>query len=244
MKIKLIVIIVIITFLLISCSSHKLHIEPVSEDTYWDQGREYIVQSENNVEIALCLESAQPQNLVFFTNITNHNTNSIEVKPELFYYLYQINGTGDTTKKIKHRVYARNPENEIDQIDKSIGQEENSYAVNSALGATVTCLGCIGDFASLFSGDSESSEDSFDDDDYEYDWEQEKLEHEQRVADLEEDKDYWKNEALRRTTLFMGESASGLIEFPVIRNASMITLYFPVDSTLLHFDFKQQLITL
>ena len=144
----------------------------------------------------------------------------------------------------EHRVYAKNPEDEIDRIDKRIGQEENSYEVSSTLEATASCLGCIGDFASLFSGDSESSGNYNDDDEYEYDWEQEKLEHEQRVAGLEDEKGYWKNNALRRTTLFMGESASGLIEFPVIRNASMITLFFPVDSTLLHFDFKQRLITL
>jgi hypothetical protein len=244
MKVKLILLSFITTLLIISCSTQKLRVEPVSDITYWDQGREFIVQSENNVEIALCLDSAQPRNLVFFTNITNHNTNSIEVKPELFYYLYQITGIRDTTQKIENRVYARNPENEIEQIDERIDQEENSYAVSSTLGATATCLGCIGDFASLFSGDSELSEENLDDDEYEYDWEQEKLEHEQRVAGLEEGKGYWKNEALRRTTLFMGESAAGLIEFPAIRNASMITLHFPVDSTVLHFDFKQRLITL
>ena len=224
--------------ILLSCTSRTLVIQPIAEDTFWEQGREYIHHSDDQLEMMLCYEKQSLDRIVFYLEITNNDSSIRHIDPRFIYYSFEGDIIDQAGQKKSRRIYAKDPEKEIKNIDKKIEKENSSYATSSTLDAVSGLLNAVGSIISLFtSNDEENTGDE--EEEESYDPEQARIEHEAKIEALENEKYYWQNDALRKTTLFPNKYTGGFIEFTLIDDISEFSVQISVDSSAISFNFEQ-----
>lgn len=244
MKYGIGLIFILVLLFLISCSSQKLVVEPVSENTFWEQGREYVHHTDGHIELNICHERATGSTMIFYVEIINIDSMTIEVDPALFYYSYAVAPPDTSGENTPHKITGKNPEDEIKRIDKMIQDEKDSYASTLVVDGVGALLGAVAGIIDLFFSDSDDEEeDAEEEEESTYDPEQERNEHDQRIAALEAEKYYWENDVLRRTTLSKDDHCGGFVEFIVSKNAKTITVHVPIGKSDLCCDFTQQWVT-
>jgi len=225
--------------ILLSCTSRTLVIQPIAENTFWEQGREYIHHRDDQLEMMLCYEKQSLDRIVFYLEITNTDSSILHIDPRSFYYFFGGDTADETEKKKPRRIYAKDPEKEIERIEKKIEQENSSYATSSTLDAISGLLSAVGSIVSLFSSNDEKDAADEEEAEEDYDPEQARIEHETIIEALENEKYYWQNDVLRKTTLLQNKYVGGFIEFTFIEDISAFSIQIPVDSSLISFNFKQ-----
>ena len=60
---KLLILCLILNFIFVTCSSYKLTIKPTALNSFWEQGREYVSESDNELEILICHERNYNNNI-------------------------------------------------------------------------------------------------------------------------------------------------------------------------------------
>ena len=237
---------ILIIFFLLSCSSQKLIVEPLSESTFFEQGREYVNHSDGKIELNICHERTDGQNMVFYIEVVNTDTTFVEVNPASFYYTHTDTSSDTTYEKPEHKIPAKNPEDEIKRIDKLIDDEKDAYATKAIVNGVAALAGAVVGIINLFSGDDDEEEDdeSEQEEESDYDSEEARYEHEQKIADLESEKYYWENDALRRTRLSKDQFCGGFVEFAVSKDLKIITIHIPVGKADLCCRFSQRWVTL
>jgi len=68
---------------------------------------------------------------------------------------------------------------------------------------------------------------------------QNQTDYDSQIQNLSNQKDYWENATLRKTTLFPNNAIAGKVIFPLDTSMTTFTLVFPVDTTSIEFGFKQ-----
>ena len=229
------VLFLILIIFVFACTSYRLNISPVSEETYWRQGRECVGLANDEIEIHVFLERANTAEMAWYVEISNLSDRNIEVIPSKFYYNYW-KGLTDTTDR---RIYIRNPESEIQRIEEAKEHETNTHLVSSSAELACCCFSFLGSIIQTAEGNHEEAEESRENSHEAMErLREEQDEHEARVEELEAEQDYWENVVLRRTTLMVDETMSGLIEFSTVRSAERIMLNFPINNSLLQFEYK------
>jgi hypothetical protein len=247
MKYRNCLIFILIQLFLISCSSQKLIVEPVSNNTFWEQGREYVHHTDGHIELNICHEHTTGSIMVFYVELLNLDSTKIKVDPALFYYSYAV-GQADSNGQItESKITGKNPEYEIRRIDKKIQDENDSYESTLAVDDVGALLGAVVGIIDLIFTDSDNEDEEDEEDVKEestYDPGQARYEHDQRLLALEDEKYYWENEVLRRTTLSKNDHCGGFVEFIVSKNARTITVHLPAGESDLCCDFTQEWVTL
>jgi hypothetical protein len=244
MKYGIGLIFILVLLFLISCSSQKLVVEPVSENTFWEQGREYVHHTDGHIELNICHERATGSTMIFYVEIINIDSMTIEVDPALFYYSYAVAPPDTCGENTRHKITGKNPEDEIKRIDKMIQDEKDSYASTLVVDGVGALLGAVAGIIDLFFSDSDDEEeDAEEEEESTYDPDQARYEHDQRIAALEAEKYYWENDVLRRTTLSKDDHCGGFVEFIVSKNAKTITVHVPIGKSDICCDFTQQWVT-
>lgn len=239
MNVRLIFSAVFSVCIFFSCTPRKLIIQPIAQNTFWEQGREYIHHIDEQVEMMICFERRSLDRIVFYLEVTNKDSSTLFVDPGNIYYTF--GGDTSETGKIENtrRFYAKDPDKEIDDIDKKIEQENSSYSTSVTVNAISGLLDAVGTIASWFS-DDDDDEESTEEEEESYDPEQVRIEHEEKIETFENEKYYWQNETLRKTTLIPNSYAGGFIEFTLIEEISEFTVQVPVNSSFISFKFSQQ----
>jgi len=96
--------------------------------------------------------------MVFYVEIVNIDTTSVEVNPASFYYTHTYTSSDTTYEKPQYRIPAKNPEDEIKRIDKMIRDEKDSYTAYAIINGVVALTDAVVGIISLFSGDDEEEE--------------------------------------------------------------------------------------
>jgi hypothetical protein len=235
---------ILIPFFLLSCSSKKLIVEPFSESTFFEQGRQYVNHSDGKIEVNICHERTDGRNMVFYIEVVNKDTAIVEVNPASFYYTHTFTSSDTTYEKPNYRIPAKNPEDEIKRIDKIIQDEKDSYAAGAIVNGVVALAGAVAGIINLFSGDDEEEEYEKEEEESDYDPAEARYKHEQKIGELESERYYWENDALRRTRLLKDNHCGGFVEFAVSRDIKMITIHIPVGESDLCCRFSQKWVTL
>lgn len=228
-------------FLFTGCTSPKpLSILEADEPTqkFWHQGQEFVVASANGITIETAYNREVGEYYAFDFAIYNESDIELLVDPSGFYYLSIEDG--DSTKL----TAAENPEEQLLEIDKELSRieaEEINHSIRSALAATVELTAVV---ASELSNENEHERRelraSIRHNWHERNLEKAEIEYDQ-LSTLEQ-RDFWKTQTLRKTTLFPDQYITGQIFFSKDLEAEKIILNMPVENELFEIKYHQRLI--
>ncbi|MCW8850434.1 MAG: hypothetical protein OQJ81_10690, partial [Melioribacteraceae bacterium] len=145
----------------------------------------------------------------------------------------------DKNKKlINHNdIYAVDPEQQINKLDQSIKERDNSHDVSTGLNVAFALLSTIVD---LTDGEDNNAEEVlenvvvFADNQI-----SEEVSYENDLDFLKANKAYWKNEVLRKTELSKDEGIDGVVYLPFNEDARYVKIFMPIGKTVHTFKFQQ-----
>ena len=229
--------------LLVSCAAERLQISLLDDISFWDQGQGYISLTDDVTEMVLCVERVFPEEVQFYTEITNLGTEPVTVEPGGFYYTYEAKTEDGDIVPAQRRIPLLDPEKQIASIDGAISRENRNYERSSVLNRIFFCMGCISGMAGVVSGDKETIKngisisagavDEMVDDE---------ISHEGRSRSLEEQREYWSRHVLGKSTLEPGGTAGGMLIFPVSREAAFLTVHCPVGPSVYQYKCRQVIV--
>ncbi len=189
------------------------------EDDYAVTSLEFIEQ--NGVEF------------VFYVYALNKDDEKILFKPDdIIVEVLEKNSIEGDYPSI---VNVKDPERQIKSIEKSMQDRESDHDVETGLNAI---FGLFSVTAEIIENDPDEAvfeaavwADNQVRDNYEYEYDMDNM----RMA-----KSFWKNEALRKTTLGKDEEIGGIIHVSVIENARKIKVTVPVGNTFHEYYYLQK----
>jgi hypothetical protein len=236
MKYRLLLILVLVLVLLASCyvpSSKVYNLSVKQDDAIWLNGKELVKLTENKVEVIVNFDHVEHGIVSFDLSIANYADEAILITPEEFYCT--------VTNRLEEEqiIYALNPENMILKYDKQI---ERAYAQNQSDNGTELLF-------NLF----DLAEDIHSKDKPEADIEQQKIDREEReerydrnkrkyitnMNQLNNDRNLWQNQALRKTTLFPDHKISGKLFFKIPNRTLALQLVLPIEDSNMTLEYEK-----
>ncbi|NUO79020.1 hypothetical protein HUU05_03010 [candidate division KSB1 bacterium] len=244
MKTRQVLIPACVCVLLISCAPlpiYRLH--PIAEDTRWLQGQERVYVAQHGVEAEIAFDRTDGSELVFDLWIHNRSAPAFCIAPEQFYYVL-LHTPKDTSSAQIGRVYARNPETKLLQIDVAVSRENASQATSAALDFTSATLNLVGDLATIKEEKTPEQIEQKEQEQREEEAARQEREllQESKLSRLQRERAYWATAPLRKTTLEMNQSLEGLVYFPAVEKKfyMYLKLMLPLGETTLEFVFAQE----
>jgi hypothetical protein len=235
-----------------SCSTHFYQLRPVSGDIAWIEGREVTRAEQNGVVLVASYEFEDPYHMVLDVEIKNRTQIPILVDPTDFFYL-PFGQQGDTLHNERNPVYASfyratNPEEKIQQATLDMKREKRRLVASSIFNGVLLVATIASD---VHSSKNDRSWQQRANSQYThaqaYNFIIQKqiadVHHQKaRTHQLEQERANWKELALRKTSLPVGESVRGLLFLPKDTRASYLLLNYesPADSTTMKIKFLQE----
>ena len=210
-------------------------LDATSENAFfWQNGRQVLVQNEDSIFVELAYQQRAGELFVFDITIANESSEDILIDPSQFLYI-PITKAGDSLGT----VHAENPEKRIleqdIQVSKLTAQRTNEL-ISAAFWATLEVTAGV---AAAIEGEPIYDEH---DDDYIYYHRSNMAEIEFEEWDALEQKDYWENQAIRKTTLFPGHFITGQILMKRERKSDTLWILIPIQNYTFEFFYNHQLI--
>lgn len=234
------------------CSTHFYQLRPVSGDIAWIEGREVTRTEQNGVVLVASYEFEDQRHMVLDVEVKNRSQAPILVDPNDFFYL-PFGQQDDTLRNERNSLYASlyratDPEEKIQQAALDMKREKRRLIASSIFNGVLLVATVASD---IHSNRNDRS------------WQQRSNSHyahaqaynfiiQKQIADvqhqkartrqLEQERANWKELALRKTTLPVGESVRGLVFLPKDPRASYLLLNYesPADSTNMKLKFSQE----
>lgn len=234
MKYKLIVMVSLL--LLASCyvpSSRVYDLRAKNDDAIWLNGKELIKLSENNIEVIVNFDQVEHGIASFDLSIANYTDQAVLIIPEDFYC--------SVTHRLDEEkiIYAINPEEMILNCNKQI---EKNYAQNQSEGRTELLFSLFDlaeDIHNNDKTDEEIDEQRADREDREVRYDKNKEKYIANLNQLYNKRDFWQNEALRKTTLFPGHKLNGKVFFKIPTSSLMLQLFLPIEDRNLMLEYEK-----
>lgn len=224
-------------FLFTNCSvAEYFSLYSDEENVKYEMGRQIIEDEDDIAYSSLSFEKQDGEQFVFYLYVTNKSESNLETDP-INIYMKSFDENRKRLKRSNFKIRAVNPEIEIRNIDEEIGDRENEYNVNIGFNIVFSLFNTIADLtddddndvedivenAMLFTGNQIIEEQSYDND----------------VNNLNSQKEFWKNEVLRKTTLYPGQETGGLVYIPINKEAKFIKIFIALGETLHSYKFRQ-----
>ncbi|TKG97383.1 hypothetical protein EYV94_02850 [Puteibacter caeruleilacunae] len=235
---------VVVALLACSCATPKmvLRLKPDANNTKWSNGREIVKDSLNGIFVNAAFDEHVHPEVVFHVEITNYSNLPILVDPAKIYYLAL-----DQNKKLLPNsggVYSVNPELKLLEIDKeksrAIARAKNSQTAGIIAAGVVVAAS-----VAIAASDDEDDQDrhavealtglaaanvatTIEEDSYYH------------SSSLDDLRQFWSSETLRKTTLDPGQMIRGRIVLPATNEATYYQFHIPIDDQYLKMIFKQQ----
>ncbi len=217
-----------------SCSRTILEISTLEDDKEYYNGNEVVGKSDSTALVFLEFMEQNLHQYVYYLQIENVSDRT---------YLYTADNNFSKTYHTKERLdndkynmmlYAVDPEEQIKQINSDIKSRETRHAISTGC----NCLG------GLFSAASSiASEDDADDANV-ADWivnqEEENIDYENDIYELNSEREFWRTEVLRKTTLHPGEVIGGLIFIKKDIQAEYFKVFIHVANSRFEFLYRQR----
>ncbi len=229
---------------------------PVSDDTVWYSGREFVTQTKDSVTVSVAFESEFSSTLTFYVVVGNNGSRPVLIAPEAVYcagsyrdvrtisYYRTMDARYDTISAVD-TLYAINPESQLQGIDRQMAQANATYSNQTGLNVAAGLLQLVGDVATI--GQKKTSEEIRHENESRRDiaesQESNNLSYSLQSASLADQRAYWESVALRKTTLFQYNAIGGKVRIPVVNMAGTLRLFVPVGPNLFSFEFEQRPLT-
>ncbi len=201
-------------------------------DFIWSNGREVLTQLKDSISVELSYYDKQEELFIYDVTITNLKEKTITVDPTQFYYL-PVSEKEDTLQPVK----AVNPEYKILEQQKRISKLDAKRKRELNQVFIFGSLELAAELTDNEEGDSENYPSSFEI------YDREIAEIDYKTLNTMERKNYWENQALRKTTLFSEYYTSGQIFLRYKTDINKIGVFFTFEGTVFEFWFNHSLIT-
>ena len=237
---------ILITFLT-GCASQKyFNLQSLDENKNIRNGLQIVVMEDSTLASTINFEGQYNDHIVFYTYFENNSEDTLLVDPGKFEYEYFNFGTNIKVTEPVSRQKAYDPELQINVMNKALitNEEEKS---------ALTFLNCLVGTASVIVSVATDDDDECDDDETAYNIADavvgtvanqiaiESSYSEAQQAALEE-REFWKNEVLRKTNLYPGDKIGGLVHFPLTENGGLLKINLKADNNIHQYIYKQSLI--
>lgn len=217
---------------------------PENAKRFWF-GAEQVFLEHEGVKVVVTFVESTPLDLIFSVEVINTSGKEILIAPEKIYYqAFQV------VDSVKHRLapqyhLARNPEEEILNIDKEKSITE-AQAQNSAGFNTVVTLVQVADDigSSVSKNDTRQAQDERNQDmqNQEEYYQSQKNGYLNETQSLNQMREYWANNTLRKTHLPNGNSIEGTVLIPRNDKANYLKFVIPIEKINFVVDYKQNVI--
>ncbi len=222
--------IILTTVLLGGCVAPEvLKVVPVNEDVKWRYGNQLVSKETEGVTCELTFLRTTPDYFIYQVNVVNNSNKSLLVAPGLFYMIPASEGN-NTFGVIK----AIDPESHLLSLDKREARVKRNgpgivllSAAGLALGASIA--NADNESGTLFAEAADGLAQGFVAHTYNRQYE---------LADIKNERDFWENKALRKTTLEPTYKVDGLVLFPRCNHCREMKLYIPLDELTFNFDYN------
>jgi len=225
----------ILLLLLASCATPKalLKLKPQSDKTSWFYGQEFIGDSVFGIIAKVAFDEVDQPWYKFDVEITNRSNMNYLVDPAQM-FVVPLNGrnesfNGDT-------IYAVDPESKIMELDTRLSI--NTANQKNQLGMYLVAAGI-----DIATGIAAMSDDNPKNDHIRTDLLPlaiaSGVDNKFAALDLNDLRNTWKSNTLRKTTLEKGFSMHGKLLIPISPDASYLQLNIPVDNELIRINFMQ-----
>ncbi len=210
-----------------------LQLEPTAGPTTWFHGRQVLTREVDSVRVSLIFEQWTDNQIVFATEVINYSSDTVLVAPETFFQEVFQTDTADMSSTGR----ALDPEREILEIRKAISREKaanrNAVIFDVALATASVAVamasdtdesegGYVGNVPfEVYFGTSDAGDELF---------------------FLNQIRYQWENQALRKTSLPPKGVLRGSVVFVDQPEAQHYTIYVPIGSRLLPFDYHKRII--
>jgi hypothetical protein len=228
---------IILGISLTNCSSVSFFTLNPDEEATLNMGRMVVEKEDQFAYSSLNFEEQIDGDFNFFLYVQNKNDEEILLDPKDIYIKAY-----DKNKKLlnDNKIYAVDPEAKIEHLNKDISERESDHKVTTGLNVVFSLFSTIVALADDNDNDAEeimenvsvAANNQIN----------ENISCKNDINNLESQKSYWKNEALRKTQLSNNEEISGTIYIPIIPNAEYIKVIIPLGKTIHTYKFKQALV--
>lgn len=227
---RIIRLILFTTLLLGGCVAPEvLKVVPLNEDVKWRYGNQLVSKDTEGVTCELTFLRTTPDYFIYQVNVVNNSNKSLLVDPGLFYMVPAAEG--QTSYGV---IKAIDPESHLLSLDKREARVKRNGPGIVLLSAAGLALG-----ASFANADNESgplfAEAA---DGLAQGFIAHSYNRQNELADIKDERDFWENKALRKTSIEPTYKVDGLVLFPRCSHCREMKLYIPLDELTFTYNYN------
>ena len=233
---------VFIAALLFGCATPApiYRLDPRTPDVIWVGGRASLQQEREGIRVATAFERQQGDSLALRVEIHNGTESRLEVGPQKIWHSPCSSPAVESCRSAEKVI---DPEAVLARIDEKQSVDRAAASNSQAALGTLVMLSVVTDVASVASGTADgttglqtvSTANLMAND---------AAHRSGGLASLEQQRQAWSNEALRRNTLFPGQGTSGIVFVPIFPNARFVWVQLRVGRERFAFHFEQNVKTI
>ena len=223
--------------LLTGCSASIYELRSVEENPDYYRGRQVIYKEDNECLSSVSFESQQKKNFIFYVTVKNLSDNPFTVLPEKMYAEQMDDNKKLLGKFSDNRYFALDPEEKIHRLNLQRGYNESSHSFTTGITAAFALMSIVSEAI-----DHENKDKTGSINDDLVNWSDAQDNENNRYANemnyLDTEIEFWRDYALRKTTLYKNESTDGYVTIPFNPYSKFIRFIIPLDSTEHIYEFK------
>jgi hypothetical protein len=213
-----------------------VRLSPRTPDAIWVAGRSVVTYQQGGIRAAAAFDHQDGDTVAFRVEVENGSADRLEVDPKAMQF---VACTGESACSPVERV--ADPEERLLALDAQRSTQKAQNANNQTTSAVLVFLSASADIAAAAGGhvrdvgDSTAATAAV--------GEASAQSGERALAHVDSERSMWSTVALRRTTLFTGHGAAGLVFLPVVPSAKYVWLNVSVGGHPFWFPFNQTVFT-
>jgi hypothetical protein len=229
---------------------YQVNLTPVNEKPIFSNGNQVVSFNTNTWNADICYKGKRDSYLEFNVVLTNNSRDTFLVDPVQWYYLTWIKNPDTSIHALKlDSIKGIDPERTIAELENQnaeVLKEQNPYSV-TVLDLAVGVIVATSDVSRIFTGDKrteeqrqeerENKERQEEKENNRINWEND---HARKLQDLKSEISYWKNQTLRKNTVFPLKSISGAVNFPISASPNEIELAIKAGNRSRSVQYKQE----
>jgi hypothetical protein len=233
---------VFIAALLFGCATPApiYRLEPRSPDVIWVGGRASVQQEKGGIRVATAFERQQGATLALRVEIQNGTESRLEIGPQKIWHSPCSSPAVESCRSSEQVI---DPEAVLARIDEKQSVDRAAASNSQAALGTLVMLSAVTDVAAVASGQADgttglqtvSTANLMTSD---------AAHRSGGLASLEQQRQAWSDEALRRNTLFPGQGTSGIVFVPISPDARFVWVQMRVGGQRFAFHFEQNVKTI
>jgi hypothetical protein len=228
---------VFVMALLFGCATPApiYRLDPRTPDVIWVGGRASVQQERGGIRVAAAFERQQGDSLALRVEIQNGSESRLEIGPQKMWHSPCSSPAVESCRSSERVI---DPEAVLAKIDEKQSVDRAAASNSQAALGTLVILSAVTDAASVGSGTADGTT-GFQTVSTAHAMSRDAARRSVGLASLEQQRQAWSNEALRRNTLFPGQGTSGIVFVPIFPDARFVWVQMRVGSERFAFHFEQ-----